>query len=250
MLIVSFDSATKHPAFSVINIKDIGPPETLWSFNSPNDSVSSSVLLPSLTEEAFSKLKIPLSELDLIAAGRGPGSFTGLRTGLAFAKGLSLGSGAPALGVPTLDALAADSRLSPGLALPVIDARHGELYASLYELPENHGSQIFSPPLPLTGVLVLKPSEFYQKIGEILRELNINRTLPEGPVRVLGADAKMLPQCPQASFAFEIRPLDPVRLALLGAFIHKAGGLKDNPPLPIYGRSPEIFKTWRPPARL
>lgn len=66
------------------------------------------------------------ADLDALAIGRGPGSFTGTRVGLALARGLGLALDLPAAGVSTLDALAA------GLegAFPVIDAKRGEVFVS------------------------------------------------------------------------------------------------------------------------
>jgi tRNA threonylcarbamoyladenosine biosynthesis protein TsaB len=66
-------------------------------------------------------------ELDALAVGTGPGSFTGVRIGLATARALAFALDLPAAGVSTLDALAAGA---PG-AVPVIDAKRGEVFALL-----------------------------------------------------------------------------------------------------------------------
>jgi tRNA threonylcarbamoyladenosine biosynthesis protein TsaB len=75
--------------------------------------------------------------LRAIACGAGPGSFTGLRVGLAIAKGLALPSSLPLVLLSSLDALACDlADVSPGrqLLLPCIDAGKGQVYARLYRV--------------------------------------------------------------------------------------------------------------------
>ena len=70
--------------------------------------------------------------LDRVGVTVGPGSFTGLRVGLAFAQGLGAALDRPVVGISTLDALAA-SRASPdGPAAALIDARRGQVYARLF----------------------------------------------------------------------------------------------------------------------
>ena len=72
------------------------------------------------------------SALDGLAVAVGPGSFTGLRIGLATVKGLALALGCPVAAVPTLDAMAAALPWASRPVCPVLDARKGEVYASLF----------------------------------------------------------------------------------------------------------------------
>jgi len=70
-------------------------------------------------------------ELDAVAIGAGPGSFTGLRIGMATAKGIAFAAGKPLWAVSSLAALAFDAR-TPGFVVAVLDARRGEVYAACY----------------------------------------------------------------------------------------------------------------------
>jgi len=78
-----------------------------------------------LVDEVLARADRTPGDLSRIVVGCGPGSFTGLRIGIATARGLALGLGLPCSGASTLAALAAGA---PG-ALPLIDARRGELFA-------------------------------------------------------------------------------------------------------------------------
>jgi tRNA threonylcarbamoyladenosine biosynthesis protein TsaB len=78
-----------------------------------------------LVDDVLTRAGCAKGDLSRIVVGCGPGSFTGLRIGIATARGLALGLGVPCVGVSTLAALAAGA---PG-ALPLIDARRSELFA-------------------------------------------------------------------------------------------------------------------------
>jgi tRNA threonylcarbamoyladenosine biosynthesis protein TsaB len=71
-------------------------------------------------------------DLTGLAVAVGPGSFTGLRIGLSTVKGLALALGIPIAAVPTLDAMAAAMPFATLPVCPVLDARKGEVYCSLY----------------------------------------------------------------------------------------------------------------------
>ncbi len=71
------------------------------------------------------------SDVDLLVAGRGPGSFTGLRIGMACLKGLAFATSLPLAGISSLEALAAGSGAT-GLVVPLFDARKQEVYAAAY----------------------------------------------------------------------------------------------------------------------
>ena len=84
---------------------------------------------------------ITTAGVQAVVCGRGPGSFTGLRIGMAGAKGMAEALGVPLASVPALDAIARGRRQWPGPVLALIDARKGRFYAGLYA--EGHRQQEF-----------------------------------------------------------------------------------------------------------
>src|SRR5260370_10933533 len=95
--------------------------------------------LPEAVAGLLGRAGLAAAELKAIAIGIGPGSFTGLRVGLSYAKGLKLATGCALLGIPNLDTLALtalaeiSATAAPRLICTVLGARKGEFYAALYQ---------------------------------------------------------------------------------------------------------------------
>ena len=98
-----------------------------------NSGLTHSRTLLSMAQSLLSNLDMAISDIDLVAVARGPGSFTGVRIGVAAAKGLAWGADIPVCGVSTLEAMAYQAP-EPGMILcPVMDARRGQVYNALFE---------------------------------------------------------------------------------------------------------------------
>jgi tRNA threonylcarbamoyladenosine biosynthesis protein TsaB len=83
------------------------------------------------------------SDLQLVAVGLGPGSFTSVRIGMATAKGIALARGIPLVGIPSLMAMTWQARAHvSGLVCPVTDAKRGELYTALYQVQRDDVEQV------------------------------------------------------------------------------------------------------------
>lgn len=77
-----------------------------------------------------------LEDIDRMACSVGPGSFTGIRIGIASVKGLAFGKGKPCLGVSSLEAMAYGLKYANGIVCPVINARRTQYYSALFRVAD------------------------------------------------------------------------------------------------------------------
>ena len=145
----------------------------VWQHSGPGGAQASSTLIPAILA-LLAQSGLALEALDAIVFGRGPGSFTGLRTACAVAQGLAFGArqgaGIPVLPVDTLMALAEEARFqqfgarTPAAPLQItalLDARMDEMYLQSYEFNSGSctsikGCELIRPenlvPDPVTGL--------------------------------------------------------------------------------------------------
>lgn len=145
MSILALDTAT--PATSVALARDGAEGEIVERRHdpAPGERPGHAVRLLGLVEEALQAADCDWSQVGLIAVGVGPGTFTGLRIGVASASGLARSRGIALTGVSSLRALAANGvGDDPRTVLAVLDARRGEAFAAAW-----HGERVELAPCAL-----------------------------------------------------------------------------------------------------
>jgi len=134
MFILGIDTSTKTASVSVVNFEN----ETakILAEITSNGNISHSENLMPMIDYTLKCAGVSLSDIDLFAASRGPGSFTGIRIGVATIKGLAFGSEINnCMGISSLYALAYNfyGSASDILILPVIDARRKQVYNAIFD---------------------------------------------------------------------------------------------------------------------
>ena len=100
-------------------------------FTAQNRHTHSASLMP-MIERALEAAGMALNDMEAIAAVTGPGSFTGVRIGVATAKGLAHGAGLPCIAVDALEALSESAGDFDGIVCPIQDARAGQVYGAAF----------------------------------------------------------------------------------------------------------------------
>lgn len=128
MYLLSFESSAK--AASVALTKD---GELVAEYNQCSALTHSRTLLP-MAEDLLKNTGLEMKDIDLFACAHGPGSFTGIRIGVATVKGLTWALEKPCVGVSTLEAMAWNGTAAGGIVCPVMDARRSQVYNAVFEI--------------------------------------------------------------------------------------------------------------------
>ncbi len=160
--------------------------------------------LAPMARDVMADAGLAFDRLDRIAVTVGPGSFTGLRVGIAFAKGLAFALGKPAVGIGTLEALAAEGS---GLVFPAIDARRGQLYLQAFE----DGRPLMAPDALTAEVAAARLAELSQGRPFVLVGSGAGLLVGLAPsVRVIaaeGADARHVARLAAGRAPGPLKPL-------------------------------------------
>ncbi len=126
VIILGIETATNQVGCALGGVEGV-----LASFHSARDRRHAETLTPAI-EFISKQARIEFGEISVVAVDIGPGLFTGLRVGIAAAKAIASALRVPMIGLSSLDLLAFPLRHADGLIVPVIDARRGEVFTSMY----------------------------------------------------------------------------------------------------------------------
>ena len=113
-------------------------------------------IILSVIDAVLSETSTVRDEIGLVAVGTGPGSFTGIRIGLATAKGMATALSCPLAGIPTLDAMVKVALPASMQIMPIVDAKKGEIFCAIYD---KNGSR-------LTDFMNLRPSDIARLVAK------------------------------------------------------------------------------------
>jgi tRNA threonylcarbamoyladenosine biosynthesis protein TsaB len=166
-----------------------------------------------LAREVAAEAGVKFTDLTRIAVTVGPGSFTGLRVGLSFAKGLATALSIPCVGVNTLEALAASVEAT-GLVAGVLDAKMGQVYLQVFD----GGKALMAPDALEVGVAAARLAELYSG----------------GPATLVGSGAPLIADVLPDATVLTPTFADPVAIARLAAL----RPAPNHSPRPLYLRAP------------
>lgn len=169
MLILALDTSSPAGSLAVLQDRKVIGTVSTWT-----SEVYSSRIFRHL-DFLLAELSLNLKEFDLFAVAVGPGSFTGLRVGLAAAKGWAEVYGKPIAAISGLEAIAVQSRSPNSLLVPVTDAQRGQVYCGRYRRMQAQDDD----GLALDGEeRVMDPEEFVGALAGIAGDCSFTVVTP------------------------------------------------------------------------
>lgn len=167
MKILSIDTSSKNALVAITENE-----ERIVELNNEEEKTHSQKLMP-MIDQAFQKSNLSLNDIELIVCCLGPGSFTGVRIGIATAKAFADSKGIPVVGVNSLEVLAY-SLETEGKICAIIDAGHENAYVGYYEIEkdENDKLKILQEELTFLNLTDKKLKEI-QKQYKVVNQQNV-----------------------------------------------------------------------------
>ncbi len=226
-MILGIDTATRTAA---IGIGGVG--RTRVDAHLEGSGLRTRALLRGI-DDLLGQARASVSDLTGVAVGVGPGSFTGLRVGIAAAQGIALGLGVPVVGVATLECVARNAPPDASSVSVVIDAGRGEVFLGHFE---RHGADLTA----VGAARVLSPGQAAEAIpaGSIV--------LGDGWLRHRGAFERLLGDAIRTLDETLSRPMGSVIASLGARGLASVPGERSSVVEPIYVRGPDA-KLFEPP---
>lgn len=127
MKILAIDTSSVNATVAVCDENRI-----LGEYTVSGDRAHSQIIMP-MTDELLKRCKLDIKDIDIFAVALGPGSFTGLRIGIAAAKTMAVTLGKKIIGVSSLDMISASFPLQDKYICPIFDARRNDVYNAVYK---------------------------------------------------------------------------------------------------------------------
>ena len=153
MNILALDTSTAQASVAIVNDEKLLAESIFHA-----DRCLSARLVPEI-ERLLAVCGLTIDDIDLFAAANGPGSFTGIRAGVATVQGLALATGKPCAGFSTLTMLAMNFPLASLPVCAMLDARKSEVYAGLYDCSA-------AAPSAIIADSVLPPDKLFERLAE------------------------------------------------------------------------------------
>lgn len=228
MIVLSIDSSSKVATVAILD------DNTLLGEYIINNKREHSVLIMDMISKLLKDCNLDISDIDGYVVSKGPGSFTGLRIGMATVKGLSRGSNKPYISISSLDALAYSITNFDGIICPIIEALRDNVYTALYR--NNSSDNNYE----LEKISDYTPIEIYDLV-EMLKEKN-EKVIFTGDIT---REHKQYLKDNLNNIFFASNHISTIKASSLGEYglnLLKKGMRDDSSSAPLYLKKPQAVR--------